>query len=111
MSNQISLQSMSSHYINNFNNKADKLKKLQQSNQTSSVDKKDIKAACCEFESLFIYQLFKEMRATIPNSGFIQRGMAEEIYTSLLDSQVAKELASQRGIGLSSILYEQFDNK
>ena len=66
-----------------------------------------LKQACCELESLFIYQLFKEMRATIPDSGLTKKGMAREIYTSMMDSQLAKEISSERGIGLSKVIYDQ----
>lgn len=69
-----------------------------------------LKQACCELESLFIYQLFKEMRATIPDSGLTKKGMAREIYTSMMDSQLAKEI-SERGIGLSTVIYDQLRNK
>jgi len=79
------------------------LNKLSSSNQNGT----QLKEACSEMESFFIYHLFKEMRATIPKSGFISGGMAEEIYTSMLDSQLAKELSSKGGIGLSSLLYNQ----
>ncbi len=63
-----------------------------------------LKEACFELESLFINYLLKEMRATIPKSGFSSGGKAEEIYTSMLDFQLAKEMAFSGGIGLSSLL-------
>ena len=66
-----------------------------------------LKQACCELESLFIYQLLKEMRATIPDSGLTNSGMAKEIYTSMMDSQLAKEISSERGMGLSKVIYDQ----
>ncbi len=77
--------------------------------KASSSSKSDtqLKEACFELESLFINYLLKEMRATIPKSGFISGGKAEEIYTSMLDSQLAKEMASSGGIGLSSLLRDQ----
>jgi flagellar protein FlgJ len=67
----------------------------------------ELKKACSELESLFIYYLLKEMRATVPKSGFISGGKAEDIYTSMLDSQLAKDLSSKGGIGLSSMLLNQ----
>lgn len=78
-----------------------------------SSDKKDreLKAACSGLESIFIYYLIKEMRATIPKSGFISRGKGEEIYSSMLDSHLAKELSSKGGIGLYSILLKQLENR
>jgi len=79
----------------------------------TSTGKSDLqlKEACSELESLFIYYLFKEMRATVPKSGFVSGGRAEDIYTSMLDFQLAKELSDKGGIGLSSLLLKQLDNK
>ena len=70
-------------------------------------DSSRLKEACSELESLFIYYLMKEMRATVPKSGFIGGGKAEEMYTSLLDLQMSKKIASEREIGISSALLEQ----
>ena len=66
-----------------------------------------LKEACAEFESLFVFHLLKEMRAAIPKSDFMSGGKAEEIYTSLLDSHLAREIALKGGIGLSAILLDR----
>ncbi len=81
----------------------------QPSPESAKVDENNqrLKDACCELESLFIHQLLKEMRATIPDSGLPNSGMAKEIYTSMMDSQLAKEISSERGIGLSTVIYDQ----
>lgn len=70
-----------------------------------------LKEACAELESLFISYLLKEMRATIPKTGLISGGRAEEIYTSMLDTEISKEMASQRGIGLSSLFQDRFESR
>ena len=70
-----------------------------------------LKKACSEFEAVFISYVLKEMRATIPKTGLISGGKAEEIFTSMLDSQIAKEMASQRGIGLSSYILHQYESR
>lgn len=72
----------------------------------TAQDTSEIEKACTDMESLFISYLLKEMRATIPKDGFVGKGKGEEIYTSMLDSQLAKELAAERGIGLSPLLQE-----
>ena len=64
-------------------------------------------AACNDMEALFIHHMLSEMRKTVPKSGFIDGGHAEEIYTSLMDAELAKEMASSGGLGLSAILQEQ----
>jgi flagellar protein FlgJ len=70
-----------------------------------------LRKACSELESLFIAYLLKEMRTTIPKSDFINGGRAEEIYTSILDSEMARELSAKGGIGLSSILLDQLGRR
>jgi len=93
----------------NLSNKMEKIQDSVGIEKPSSSGKANaqVKKACCELESLFVSYLLKEMRATIPKSGFISGGKAEEIYTSMLDDQLAKELSFKGGIGLSSMLLEQ----
>ena len=58
--------------------------------------------ACADFESIFVEQLFKTMRASVPESGLVDSGRAEEIYTSMLDQQIAREMALGQGsLGLA----------
>jgi len=89
--------------------KVERVKNSIESGKNAPVDQRDVqlKEACCELESLFINYLLKEMRQTIDKSGFISGGRAEEIYTSMLDTHMAKQLAHKGGIGLSSIFMEQ----
>jgi flagellar protein FlgJ len=47
------------------------------------------------------------MRSTIPKTGLLNGGRGEELYTSMFDAQIAKELASERGIGLSTLLLQR----
>jgi len=74
-------------------------------------DRRDLEQACGELESLFISYLLKEMRAAIPKSGLITGGPAEEMYTSMLDSQLARELAFKGGLGLADMLMNQLGVK
>ena len=91
--------------------KTDRVHNSLESGKASSSCKSDaqLKEACFELESLFIKHLLQEMRATIPKSEFVSGGKAEEIYTSMLDSQLAKEMAFSGGIGLSSLLCDQIN--
>ena len=74
---------------------------------TGSRDDPKLQAACKEMESLFINYLIQQMRATIDKSGFISGGRAEEIFTSMLDVELARKMSDAGGIGLSSMLLEQ----
>ncbi len=66
-----------------------------------------MKKACAEFESLFLYYMLKEMRATVPKSGLISGGKSEEMYTSMMDQHLAQEIARERSLGISAL----FENK
>jgi flagellar protein FlgJ len=66
-------------------------------------DRDRLEKACGDFEAIFVQQLFKTMRASIPEAGLFNGGRAEEIYTSMLDQHVAEKMAhGQSGIGLAN---------
>ena len=73
----------------------------------SAVSDPELAETCRQMESLFINHLFKEMRASIQRSGFISGGRAEEIYTSLMDAEMAVKLSNRGGIGLADMLLQQ----
>lgn len=85
---------------------------IRKTNETdplkASADKAQrLRKACQDMESLFIHQLLKEMRATIPKSGFLGKSHAQDIYTGMLDGRMAQEIAQNRGLGLSTMLMRQ----
>jgi flagellar protein FlgJ len=108
MPDLISVRSMSLNNINTTN-KIERVRDALESEKARSSVNSDrkIEEACSELESLFIYYLLKEMRATVPKSGFLGGGKAEDIYTSMLDSQLARDISSKGGIGLSFLLRNQ----
>jgi flagellar protein FlgJ len=75
---------------------------------SASVPKADtLKATCQQMESIFLSFLLKEMRATVNRSGFISGGTAEEIFTSMMDTEMTKGMAVRGGIGLTELLLQQ----
>ncbi len=97
----------------NATSKMQTVRNSPESGKTTSDLKSNaqLEEACSGFESLFIYILLKEMRATIPKSGFMSGGKAEEIYTSIMDSQLAKEISLKGGLGLASIIRDQLTGR
>lgn len=71
----------------------------------------DVKKAAREFEALFINNLFKVMRESVPKGGLLDGGRGEEIYTSMLDEALSAELAKRGGIGLANIVLKQWEPK
>jgi len=47
------------------------------------------------------------MRSSVQKSGLVDGGNAEEIYTSMLDSEYAKQMSSQGNSGLAQMIERQ----
>jgi flagellar protein FlgJ len=72
--------------------------------ETSEAER--LKQACESFEALFTQQMLKQMRATVPQDGMFGGGSAERIYTDMLDAELSKEMAAERGLGIARLLFE-----
>ena len=68
---------------------------------------KELRKACQDFESVFTYELLKSMRKTIDKCDLFHGGEGEEIYESLLDQELAKNVSGYGSNSLSEILYRQ----
>ncbi len=73
----------------------------------SDQDKK-LKDVAGQLEGLFVQQLFKAMRATVPEGeGFVSGGAGEDIFTGLLDQHLAAETPKQWENGVTQALFRQ----
>lgn len=73
----------------------------------SDARKAKLEQACRDFESLFVHQMMKQMRRTVPQDGLFSGGSAEKMVASMLDGEIAKTVSEQRGIGLAPALIRQ----
>jgi flagellar protein FlgJ len=73
----------------------------------NSEKHKALKEACQQFESIFVNMMFQRMRATIPESGFVENRFESSIYKSMFDEEMARLVSGAGGIGLANQLYEQ----
>jgi Rod binding protein len=73
-------------------------------------DDSELKEVCNEFESMFVSMLYKQMKATVPQSDYLESDSATEMYNSMLDDKLC-EVASQRGIGLGDMMYKQLSKQ
>lgn len=80
-------------------------------NNAGSLMDQKLKKATQDFEALFIDQVFKSMRKTIPEGSFTKKSPGDEIYKEMFDTEVALHLAKGRGIGLSGMLYNQLKGR
>jgi len=76
----------------------------------ASEDRSELKRAVADFEALFIQQILKSMRETIDKGDLFHGGSGEEVYTSLLDAELSKDMARSGGIGLSEMLLRQLSD-
>lgn len=67
-----------------------------------------LRRACAELEGVFLNELMKLMRETVPEGGVVSGGTAEEIFASLLDQHVAVSAAERMERGLGAALYRSF---
>ncbi len=77
---------------------------------TFSIEGSKLKNACLEMESIFIEKMLHQMRASIPKNGFVSGGKAEEMFTSMLDAELAKTMSASGGIRLSTMFQGQLEN-
>ena len=64
-----------------------------------------------ELEGLFIRQLLHAMRKTLPDGGFGDRSSSHEVFTSLLDDQLASLAAERMQKGIGEALYRQLSQR
>lgn len=67
-----------------------------------------LRRACAELEGVFLNELLKLMRESVPEGGVVSGGAGEEIFTSLLDQSIAVQAAARIERGLGAALYRSF---
>lgn len=93
----------------------DNVKNQTQAASTSQVAAKDyskateeeLLEACKEFEAYFVEQLFKAMRATVPESESSTSASALDMFEDNLYQEYAKQAADNGQLGLAQQLFEQ----
>lgn len=90
------------------------LKKTAELADDQSMEKQQnqrLRKACRQFESLFISQLLKEMRKTVPHGGAIPEDNATSLYQSFFDNHLADLMAKQQATGLGDFFYRELLDK
>lgn len=82
-----------------------KLDSLEKRNYRG-MDEKKIKETSQEFESLFIEQLFKSMRSTVPKDEWLNGGLKQDIFEDMLYGEYSKMISKSGGIGLGDMVYK-----
>ncbi|MFW5873442.1 MAG: rod-binding protein [Bacillota bacterium] len=107
--------------INNVTNLQSQYSKSSQQDQIDSNELTDnlsklaaenndeaLKKAINDFMSIFMQQMFKSMRNSVPEDGIISGGYAEEVFTEMLDKEVS-EIGSEQGLfkDINRQIYQQ----
>jgi flagellar protein FlgJ len=66
-----------------------------------------VKRAASMLEEIFLRQLLKVMRKTVPEGGLLGKSVGKDIYTEMFDGALATEMARAGGIGLREVLMSQ----
>jgi peptidoglycan hydrolase FlgJ len=72
---------------------------------------KSLRESCREFEAIFVQQMFQAMRKNVPDDGLLPRDNATQIYQDMLDTQMARETAKGKGIGIGEKMYDQMKGR
>ncbi len=70
-------------------------------------DPEAIEEVAKQFESIFMHQVFKSMRQTLPKDGMMSGGFGEDIFTDMLDQEYAGMAIQNQSMGLAATIAEQ----
>lgn len=103
----------STSMVNNINTVQDKVTgdfagTLATETEKAQAAKDDtkLKTTCKDMEAMFLNMMMADMRKTVDKSTLVDSSK-EDIMTSMLDTEVTKNMASAGGIGLADMLYRQ----
>lgn len=67
--------------------------------------------AAQDLEGIFIGELFKAMRATVPDDGLLSQAPGQDLFQGLMDDRIASLHAERSRGGLSESLYRQLSRR
>jgi len=60
-----------------------------------------------QFEAMMFQQMMSAMRKTIPSSGVLKTGFAEDVQGAMFDQAVSKSASQQGSLGIANSIYRQ----
>jgi flagellar protein FlgJ len=70
------------------------------------TDLNKLREAAQEFEAVFIKMLLSQMRATVPNDGFLGESSQGSFLQEQLFDELSRSASKAGGIGLAEIIYK-----
>lgn len=86
------------------------------SNATQTVtdrktrDLQSLKKSSQEFETIFLMEMFKAMRKSVPDGGLFEKKVSTEIFQEMLDTETAKAASQGPGLGIATAMYDQMSS-
>jgi flagellar protein FlgJ len=70
-----------------------------------------LKQASHDLEGLFVNELFKAMRATVPQDGILGPPEGQDMFQGMMDEKLAATYASKSNHGIGDALYRQLSRR
>jgi flagellar protein FlgJ len=70
-----------------------------------------LRKASHDLEGVFVNELFKAMRDTVPEDGILSQDSGQEMFTSLMDTRLSETYAEKSQSGLGEALYHQLSRR
>ena len=88
------------------NNGAQSLNMGEEASTIPNNKNNEVMEVAKEFEAILIYQMLKAMRKTVHKSDLLNSFSLQQ-YESMMDEEIANEMAKHKGIGLADSLFYQ----
>ncbi len=79
----------------------------QTSQNRKERDLDALKETSRQFETLYVMEMMKAMRKSVPEGGLFEKSMTTEIFQEMIDMETAKSATRGPGLGLATAIYEQ----
>lgn len=83
----------------------------KQPDSAANKELQKLRKTCRDFEAVYINEMYKAMRKTVPDSGLFEKDTASELYKDMLDMEMAKATAAGKGLGIGETMYQQMKDK
>lgn len=81
-------------------------------NTAEDIEAKKLREACEGFEAMFLSMMYKQMRATVPESElFGKKSNAIQIFEDMRDTELMTQVSKAGGIGIADMMYKQLTIK
>lgn len=90
-----------------------KIDQLSGIDKNNNLNDEKLKKAAQDFEAVFINQFLETLNSTVERSEEFSGGRGEEMFRSMLNDEIAKNIASNplTSFGFAQQIYEQMKNR